>query len=208
MEKRSHGQIRMHERKDGLTTYSLRVRAYGRREVVTLGTDADGWTMRNAERALEQILAEIQVGVWRPPSMSAGGEDPTFHEFASRWWFARKSELRPTTQADYEWRLRKHLLPFFHDFQVSAITIALVDEYRSEKVMERERIRAAAAAGDTRQARAAACRAQQRINQQHPRTPGEHPRHSRRARAAREQPGARQATAVQGGPSNTPVPRS
>jgi hypothetical protein len=75
--------------------------------VVTLGTDADGWTMRKAERALEQILAEIQVGVWRPPSMSAGGEDPTFHEFASRWWFARKSELRLTTQADYEWRLRK-----------------------------------------------------------------------------------------------------
>lgn len=79
--------------------------------------------------------------------MSAGGEDPTFHEFASRWWFARKSELRPTTQADYEWRLRKHLLPFFADFRVSAITIALVDGYRSEKVIERERIRAAAAAG-------------------------------------------------------------
>jgi Phage integrase, N-terminal SAM-like domain len=73
--------------------------------------------MRKAERALDQILAEIQVGVWRPPSMSAGGEDPTFHEFASRWWFARKSELRPTTQADYEWRLRKHLLPFFADLQ-------------------------------------------------------------------------------------------
>ena len=103
--------------------------------------------MRKAERALEQILAEIQVGVWRPPSMSVGGEDPTFHEFASRWWFARKSELRPTTQADYEWRLRKHLLPFFADFRVSAVTIALVDEYRSEKVIERERISAAAAAG-------------------------------------------------------------
>ena len=140
-------QIRTHERKDGLTTYSLRVRAYGRREVVTLGTDADGWTMRKAERMLQQVLAEIQVGVWRPPSMSAGGEDPTFHEFASRWWFARKSELRLTTQADYEWRLRKHLLPFFADFPVSAITIALVDEYRSEKVIERERISAAAAAG-------------------------------------------------------------
>ena len=38
----------MHERKDGLTTYSLRVRAYGRREIVTLGTDADGWTTRKA----------------------------------------------------------------------------------------------------------------------------------------------------------------
>ncbi len=147
MEKRVHGQIRTHERRDGKITYSLRVRAYGRREVVTLGTDADGWTLRKAERRLEQILAEIQVGLWRPPSMSPGGEDPTFHVFASRWWCARKSELRPTTQADYEWRLRKHLLPFFADTKVSVITIALVDEYRSEKVIERERIKAAAAVG-------------------------------------------------------------
>lgn len=61
------------ERKDGLTSYSLRVRAYGKREMVTLATDADGLTMRKAERFLEQVLAEIQVGVWRPPSLSAGG---------------------------------------------------------------------------------------------------------------------------------------
>jgi hypothetical protein len=76
MQKRPHGQIRAHDRKDGLITYSLRLRAYGRREVVTLGPDADGWTMRKAERKLEQILAEIQVGVWRPPSMSAGVRTP------------------------------------------------------------------------------------------------------------------------------------
>ena len=62
MEKRSHGQIRTHDRKGGLTTYSLRIRAYGRREVVTLGTHADGWTMRKAERGLEEILAEIHAG--------------------------------------------------------------------------------------------------------------------------------------------------
>jgi integrase len=99
------------------------------------------------ERKLEHILAEIEVGVWRPPSAGTGGEDQTFHEFASRWWMGRKSELRPTTQADYEWRLKKHLLPFFADIQVSALTIALVDEYRSEKVIERERIKAAAAVG-------------------------------------------------------------
>lgn len=51
------GPDRTHDRKDGLTTSSLRVRAYGRRESVTLGTDADGWTMRKAERKLEQVLA-------------------------------------------------------------------------------------------------------------------------------------------------------
>ena len=148
MEKRSRGQIRMHERKDGQVTFSVRVRAYGRREVVTLGTDTDGWTIRKVERALDQILAEIQSGVWkRPGATASGGEDQTFHEFASRWWAARRVELRTTTRLDYEWRLCKHLLPFFADFQMSAFTIALVDEYRNQKVIERERIRVAAAAG-------------------------------------------------------------
>ena len=56
------------------------------------------------------------------------------------------SALKETGFVD-EWRLKKYLLPFFADLQVSAITIALVDEYRSEKVIQRERIKAAAAAG-------------------------------------------------------------
>ena len=57
MEKRSHGQIRTHDRKDGLTTYSLRVRAYGRREVVTLGADADA-IMKGAETELTALKDE------------------------------------------------------------------------------------------------------------------------------------------------------
>jgi hypothetical protein len=61
-EKRPRGQIRMHERRDGQVTYSLRVRAYGRREILTLGTDTDGWTYRKAECMLDRVLAEIEVG--------------------------------------------------------------------------------------------------------------------------------------------------
>ena len=165
--------------------------------------------MHKADRALEKILAEIQVGVWRPPSMSAGGEDPSFHEFASRWRFGRKSELRPTTQADYEWRLRKHLLPFFADFKVSAITIALVDEYRSDKVIERERIRAAAAAGrptrDTRGQRRVAL-SNESINKTLVllATSSTPPSSTDCLRAT----GARPATAAQGGPADPQVPRS
>lgn len=43
--------------------------------------------------------------------------------------------------------MKKHLLPFFHAIWVSGTPIALVDEYRSEKVTERERITAAAEVG-------------------------------------------------------------
>jgi hypothetical protein len=60
---------------------------------------------------------------------------------------ARRGELRPNTQLDYEWRLTKHLLPFFADIPVSEIDIDAVDSYREHKAIERERVRAAVEAG-------------------------------------------------------------
>lgn len=150
MEKRARGEIRVHERVDGRRTYSLRFRVNGKRHSLTLGTDADGWNDRRAERKLEDVLAEVRAGVWQPPSAS-DADDPqevTFHEFASRWWAARKAEaLRPRTQEDYEWQLRKHLLPFFHKYAVADIDIALVERYREEKLIEREHVKAAATSG-------------------------------------------------------------
>lgn len=150
MVKRARGEIRVHERvRDGKKTFSIRFRVNGKRQIMTLGTDADGWTYRKVERKLEDVLAEVRAGVWEPeaPSETVSFEQTTFHEFASRWWAARRCELRPNTQLDYEWRLRKHLLPFFADYVVSEIDTVLVDCYREDKVIERERIKAAAAAG-------------------------------------------------------------
>jgi hypothetical protein len=68
MEKRARGEIRVHERRDGQVTYSLRFRVNGKREILTLGTDTDGWTFRKAERKLEGVLARIRAGVWEAPS--------------------------------------------------------------------------------------------------------------------------------------------
>jgi integrase len=149
MEKRASGEIRVHERKDGQATFSLRFRVNGKREVLTLGTDTDDWTDRKAERKLDDVLARVRAGVWQPPAPPDGDADraQTFHVFASRWWVARNGELRPRTQENYEWRLRKHLLPFFADYPVTEIDIALVERYREEKIIERDRIARAAAAG-------------------------------------------------------------
>jgi integrase len=149
MEKRASGEIRVHERRDGQVTYSLRFRVDGQRQILTLGTDADGWTQRKAERKLDDVLARVRAGVWeRPPAADkVADRGQTFHVFASRWWAARRGELRPRTRENYEWRLRKHLLPFFADYAVTEIDVALVERYREEKVIERERIIAAAAAG-------------------------------------------------------------
>jgi len=148
MQKRARGEIRVHERRDGQLTYSLRFRVNGKRQVLTLGKDSDGWTYAKAERKLDDVLAHVRAGVWEPPAPvgSRGDDGQTFHEFASRWWAARKSELRPRTQENYEWRLRKHLLPFFADYLVAEIDVALVERYREQKVLERERVRRAAEA--------------------------------------------------------------
>lgn len=149
VEKRALGEIRVHQRQDGLRTYSLRFRVNGKRRSITLGTDAEGWSDRRAERKLEDVLVEIRVGMWRPPAPPEASDERemTFHEFASRWWAARKGELRHKTQLDYEWQLQKHLLPFFADYPVSEIDLALVERYREDKLIERERVRAAAEAG-------------------------------------------------------------
>jgi hypothetical protein len=170
MEKRARGEIRVHERKDGQVTYSLRFRINGKREILTLGTDTDGWTFRKAERKLDDVLARIRAGVWEPPRPPDAHDDAsqTFHLFASRWWAARKSELRPRTRENYEWRLTKHLLPFFADYEISEIDVALVERYRGA---ESHRARAGGpgdrrGAAATGQARTAQCPAEQREHQQ------------------------------------------
>src|SRR2546427_10117880 len=72
MEKRARGEIRVHERvRDGNLTYSIRFRVNGKRHSMTLGTDAEGWTDRKAERKLEDVLAQVRAGVWEPESVRA-----------------------------------------------------------------------------------------------------------------------------------------
>ena len=95
------------------------------------------WTNRSSRR----------VGTPRTADRDAD-RTQTFHVFASRWWAARKGELRPRTRENYEWRLRKHLLPFFCDYAISEIDVALVERYREHKVIERERVAQAIAAGE------------------------------------------------------------
>jgi integrase len=132
--------------------FRLRFRAYGRRNLVTLGKAAGewkgssgttGWTRERAEAALRHVLADVERGIWRPvedepaPILEA---DPTFHEFASQWFEANRDGWRPKTVVDYRWQLTDHLLPFFAGHRLSQITIAEVDRYRSAKIRESSRL--------------------------------------------------------------------
>lgn len=89
-------------------TFAIRFRAYGRREYVTLGTAAEGWTAAKARTELQKVLADVRRGIWQPPTPEPVPDidrEPTFHEFASRWFEATKDEWRPKTRLDYEWQL-------------------------------------------------------------------------------------------------------
>ena len=129
--------------------FALRFRPYGRREYVTLGSAADGWTQARAEEELQNVLADVRRGMWRPthpePAPVAPA-DPSFHEFASQWFEANGGAWRPNTRVDYGWQLTNHLLPFFKDHRLSQITIAEVDRYRATKLRESARLAAALAA--------------------------------------------------------------
>jgi integrase-like protein len=132
------GQVVARETQRG-RVFALRFRAYGDRQYVTLGTAQDGWTARRAEQELQNVLADVRRGIGRPPTpapMAPTVADPTFHEFASDWFAAKRSEIRPNTVRSYRNDLTHHLLPFFAQHRLSQITVAEVDRYRNAKVGE------------------------------------------------------------------------
>jgi integrase len=139
MARKPAGQVIELTRQRG-RTFALRFRAYGRRHYLTLGSVEEGWTRGRAEQELANVMADIRRGIWRPPEpereLAGPRPEPTFHRFASEWFEAHRGELRPTTQADYRWRLENHLLPFFARHLLSEITIEEVDRYRHTKVRE------------------------------------------------------------------------
>ena len=134
----------------GQPCFALRFRAYGKREYLTLGKPEDGWTLAMAQRELAVVLRDVDLGTWRPPRPDpepTKNANPTFHEFASDWFAAKRLEIEENTASSYGNDLTNHLLPFFKDHRISEITVAEVDRYRQSKVREAAEITAAAENG-------------------------------------------------------------
>ncbi len=119
--------------------WSIRFRAYGRREYLTLYAD-EGWTEAKVRDELMDILVLVKKGVWKRPERHeavALASEPTFEEFASQWLDMRRQEgLRDRTMDDYEWAFRLHLTPFFRRRRLSEITAQEVDRYKVTKRAE------------------------------------------------------------------------
>ena len=133
--------------------FALRFTAYGERRYITL-TPADALTRDRAEAELQNVMADVRRGIWRPPnpvveSAPAPTDDPTFHEFASEWFARRESAgLAQTTLDAIQWRLSYVLLPHFKDYRLSQITVVEVDRYTAAQVRERDQLAAARDRGD------------------------------------------------------------
>jgi hypothetical protein len=96
---------------DGETiSYVARVRAYGGREKVTLGTNKQGWNRLRAELETEKILQQIERGTWVPPRLEPRADrledamaqlgvrvDETFRVFANRWWKSKQLRIDEST---------------------------------------------------------------------------------------------------------------
>ena len=145
---RATGQVLAYNRKDGLTSWYLRVRAYGRRPRLNLGTELDGWTQARARIELQNVLAKIQAGLWEPPAPQATAlDDPTFHQFASSWLARRRPSYKPRTYQHYRYLLTHHLLPTFAPLRLTQLDYAAIDRYVEAKQLDSEAAREAARHG-------------------------------------------------------------
>lgn len=145
-------QITRNPRSDESITFSLRVRASGGDETVPLGNTTQGWDEARAERARRQLLAKVELGLWKPGAGSAAAdreEEPNLAELATDWLSDRERNpaIRPATTDDDHWRLNRYLIPFFGRLRPSQITPITVKEYRRHIHKENEHIRAAREAG-------------------------------------------------------------
>ena len=84
------------------------------------------------------MLAQARLGVWKPAVTEPVEQRPvpTFHVLASEWLEARSHELAPRPMSNYRWALSYHLLPFFAQHSLDAITIEEVDRYKTAKLAE------------------------------------------------------------------------
>jgi integrase len=111
--------------------YRLRFTVDGRRERMTLGSEADGWTEAKACEALKDELARARLGLRQSVEPKPC---PDLHTFASEWFAARETEgLRPATLAHLRWALVEHILPHFATMALDQITVAEVDRYVQAK---------------------------------------------------------------------------
>jgi len=121
-------------RYEGLRGVVWRIRyrdATGRRVLETLGREPK-WSRGRAEKELRRRLVDVERDGYRKP------ERITFAVFAERWLteYLPGRNLKPTTVKNYTISVRRHLIPFFGSYELSALEQhpELLDRYIAAKL--------------------------------------------------------------------------
>jgi integrase len=160
------GSVNTKKLSDGTRAFALRFRADGRRETVTLHERpgclcgcGGGWDETGARTELGNILALVRVGLWKRPelpppitAMDASGV-PLFADYSTVWLQAKidgvygDKPISDSTAADYRWRFRCHLNPYFGHLRLDEIDRDLCLAFKAHKLAEARELREAIAAG-------------------------------------------------------------
>ncbi len=155
--------VKRYRKHDRQYTYGLRMRAYGDRYWIPLGTEREGWNDVRASDRRDEIAALISRDAWRPPNtfeLDPRERNPGFHEFASDWLDRYRRTVDESTAGKVEYLLSHHLLPFLHTYRLDEINYAVLSAYVAHRLQQNEEIESAREAGVTlRDSRGRALRA-------------------------------------------------
>jgi integrase len=151
---------------DNTRFFRLRFRALGKRQTVRLHERRDcdcgcrgGWNERTAAVELENTLARVTAGVWKPPTRAARVSKPAntgsllFLPYSSKWLQEKidgvnaEKPIEETTEDYYTWLLELHLLPFFEDYRLDEIDLELCLQFKAYKIRQAKKLREEIAAG-------------------------------------------------------------
>ncbi len=146
----SNGIVKRYLKRDQQYTYGLRIRAYGQRYWVPLGTEREGWNERRATDRRDEIAALVERGAWRPPDtfeLDPREKNPGFHEFATDWLARFRRTVAARTAEHAEYLLSHHALPFLKDYRLDEIDYAVLSSLVSRRLQKNEEIEQARAVG-------------------------------------------------------------
>jgi integrase len=125
----AHGYVVERPGKTG-TAYAIWYRFNGKRIYRTVGRSEDGYTRQDADRELQNLLADINRGQHQEV------EEVTFEQFVSDWYHRHEPEWAPKTARSYRDTVELHLSPYFGDYLVGQIALEHVDAYKAHKLRE------------------------------------------------------------------------
>lgn len=83
-----------------------------------------------------------------PATSRAGRRRDHLRDLCERLVAAKSREISENRRKDLEWRLTKHIVPFFGPYPLCDIDKKLVKEFREFKLAERDRLAERIAAGE------------------------------------------------------------